>query len=418
MSDVASEDGEKKLGIGANITWNAVGNFVYLFLQWVLTYVVVRILGYEEAGVFSLATALGNSFYCVAYYSMRNYQVSDVSNEFSESTYLLSRYATSAVSLVLCCGFALVANYPLGTFACIMAFMMFRISEAISDVYQGMMQKRSRMDYVGISFLLRGVLCFAAFTLVVVVSGNLMMSIAAMAASSYAVVLTYDRAHGLRERVSNTSMGMVGKLLRVCLPLAVYGFLFNTMVQIPRLFIEGTLGTEQLGYYTTVAMPVVVVQVSASFFFAPLVTPMAERINSGDLPGFSSIVKKVLLFIAALSVVAAIVFGLLGEPALILAFGESIAPYSYLLPPLVACTVLTGLALFLAAVIVVVRRLRALLVSSAVCFLLTLVGSLPFINAFGLNGASFILIVSLTIFCISTAIAIVAEIRQMDNMWV
>ncbi|MBQ3301868.1 MAG: hypothetical protein IJH04_06985, partial [Eggerthellaceae bacterium] len=202
------------------------------------------------------------------------------------------------------------------------------------------------------------------------------------------------------------------------LPLAVYGFLFNTMVQIPRLFIEGTLGTEQLGYYTTVAMPVVVVQVSASFFFAPLVTPMAERINSGDLPGFSSIVKKVLLFIAALSVVAAIVFGLLGEPALILAFGESIAPYSYLLPPLVACTVLTGLALFLAAVIVVVRRLRALLVSSAVCFLLTLVGSLPFINAFGLNGASFILIVSLTIFCISTAIAIVAEIRQMDNMWV
>lgn len=398
---------EKKIGIKAGIVWNTVGNFIYLFSQWLLTYVVVRALGYESAGIFSLSMALANSFFGIAAYTMRNYQTSDVEGRYSANTYIKSRYFTCAAFIVICFIYALVNGYDSYALACIGVYAIFKVTEALSDVYQGILQLRFRLDYVGISFAIKGIAEFIFFLIAILVVRDLLVALVVLTITSFAIVLGFDYRKACSGRnLGLTSFQAVKSLLIACLPMAIYGLLFNATGQIPRLFIESSLGAEALGYYTSVAMPVVIVQVSASFVFSPLVTPLAQYLHDGNNAQFTSMMKKVLLSIAVISVVSIVGFVLLGDWLLVLLFGESIAPYTYLLLPLVICTILTALAWFVASVVTILRNLNILVVLSAIGLGIVILGGKPFIDMFGMNGASFILAIALGVFTIGCSISI------------
>lgn len=413
---ISSMEAEHPLSTKENIIWNSVGNFIYLVSQWLLTYVVVRTLGYESAGIFSLAMSIGTSFYCIASYTMRNFQVSDVVDEYSPNTYLLSRHLTCALSIVACLAFVLANGYDQYTLLCLMAYMLFKASDALSDAFQGIMQKKMRMDYIGISFAIKGILEFILFYAALVLVGDLLTAIIVLAVVSYGVIAVYDRRMALKNVTrGSSSWAQISSLLLTCLPIAVYGFLFNTAAQAPRYFIEGVLGAEQLGYYTSVAMPVVIIQVCANYLFSPLITPMAQHLHDGEVAEFMAILKKTLLAIIVVSVVAFAGFALCGEWLLTLLFGESIVGYTYLLNPLILCTILTALAWFLSAVITIIRKLMALLVASSAMFAIVVIGSVPFIELFGLNGASFILAIALAVFTSACAVIVYQAFRNPET---
>lgn len=406
---------DRPLSIKTNIIWNTAGNFVYLLSQWLLTYVVVLTLGYGEAGVFSLAMSIGNSLSTIATYTMRNYQVSDVAHTFSDSTYKASRYATSLVALAVCIVFIAANGYSSYIASCIVVFMIFKLSEAISDVYQGILQKESRMDFIGISFIIKGVSGVFAFTTAILVTRSLFLALLGLCLASFAVVIFYDKRRASSfssKKAEPTQRSEIFALLKICLPIAVFGLLFNSMGQLPRYFLEAQLGTEMLGIYASVAMPVVIVQVSASFIFAPLATPFAIYLDKGDIHSFKRLFVKVLFFIGALSAVALLAFGLFGEWLLQLLLGPSITDYAYLVMPLVVCTILTAASWFLSTVLIITRKLKELLVASVLAFVIVTAGSIPAINGYGMNGASFVLIAALIVFVAGNAIALAGDIRQ------
>lgn len=419
MNDAATDidspkgNSEQPLSTRANMVWNSIGNFIYLFSQWLLTYVVVRVLGYENAGFFSLAMTLGTSFYCIALYTMRNFQTSDIKNEYTPRTYLWSRYLTCTLSVIVSAVFSILNGYEPYTLLCIVVYTLFKSSEALADVYYGIMQKKLRMDYIGISFAAKGIAEFLVFLIVVVITHNLLSAIASLVMISFAIVFLYDRRMALLNvDQGDATWATVKALLIVCLPIAVYGFLFNTSAQLPRYFIELTLGAEQLGYYTSIAMPVVIVQVFANFIFAPLITPMAQHLHDGNRSEFNRMLWRTIIAITLISIAAFVGFGLFGNWFLIVLFGDSIAPYTYLLNPLILCTILTALAWFLSAVVTVLRRLKTLLALSSVMFVMITAGSVPFINQFGLNGGSFILALALAIFVTGCAASIFRASRN------
>ena len=63
--------------------YNSVGFIVYLFCQWLITIVVVRLSNYEDAGILSLAMSINNILYAISTFGLRNYQVSDIENKYS-----------------------------------------------------------------------------------------------------------------------------------------------------------------------------------------------------------------------------------------------------------------------------------------------------------------------------------------------
>ena len=406
------------LGIAQNMAWNSIGNVVYLGAQWSLTFFVVRFLGYGPAGVFSLAMSVGNTVCALAAYSMRNFQASDVDQVFSDRQYVLSRVATSVVSAVATAVFVLCQPYDIETAICVMGYGVFKISEAFSDVYQAIQQKHLRMDYVGKAYILKSLLETVVFCLVILLTRSLPLAVCALGLISFAVILTYERITARRlagsdydrstQHADSSAFEAVRDLLIACAPMAVYGVVFNTFVQVPRYQLEALCGKEALGIYASVAMPVTLVQIAANYLFTPLTTPMAMLRSEGDTKGFMRIFAKVTISILAVSVFAFIVAALIGEQVYRLMYGDSIVEYVYLMFPLIVCSVLTALAWFFANTLTVMRRLGILLAGSLLALVVALLAGTPFITAFGMNGASYACATALLVFVLVMVVGLLS----------
>ena len=110
--------------IGRNLIWYSAGYTVYMFSLWLITIVVVRLSGYEDAGVLSLAMSSTSVFYAISMWGMRSFQVSDITEEYSDNTYITSRLITSSLALIICIIFILISGYDRNTRICILLYIV------------------------------------------------------------------------------------------------------------------------------------------------------------------------------------------------------------------------------------------------------------------------------------------------------
>ena len=57
--------------------WNMIGSTIYAMASMILTYLTIRIISGKEGGIFAIGLTLGQMFIYIAYYEMRNFQVTD-----------------------------------------------------------------------------------------------------------------------------------------------------------------------------------------------------------------------------------------------------------------------------------------------------------------------------------------------------
>ena len=71
-----------------NMIWNMTGSFFYAFASMVLSFLVLRIAGEEQGGIFSFGfSTLGQQMFIVAYFGIRPFQITDGTGEYSFGDY-------------------------------------------------------------------------------------------------------------------------------------------------------------------------------------------------------------------------------------------------------------------------------------------------------------------------------------------
>lgn len=381
---------KKKLTIRQSIIWNTWGSVVYLGVQWLQTIFVARLLGFEEAGLFSLAMSVTNIFYAFANYGMKNFQISDVDWKYSATDYVSSRLATSAIALVSCVVFALSNQYDIEQIICITIYMVFKISEAIFDVLSGFYQKQWRMDYLGKSMMMRAVLMLVIFPSVIWVTRSLLWAIIAMTVVVFGVILLYDMRITLQiESIKFCFTSLrIKPLLLECLPLAVCSILSTSVGSIPRYFLEMYEGNEKLGIYASVAMPTLIVQMASTYIFNPMVTVFSESFNQKAKEQFLKTLRQCIMAIVAIAIVALVGGKIFGRFGLRLLYGDSILMYEYLLIPLIVCTITTACVWLFTGVLTVTRNFKALLLGNGCSVVFCIVLSILLIPIWDMQGAT------------------------------
>ena len=172
----------------ANILYNSFGTMFYYGCQWLTTILIVRLSGYQDAGNYSLAMTFTAAFAIFALFNTRQYQVSDVKGEYSDKTYITSRYIAMGAAFLICAIGLLFNAYTPYQWGIILLYMVFKCVEAWVDVYHGICQKKGRMDFICYSFLMRGVLMIVSFCGLIYITGNLMYGVLAMTVSTFLVV--------------------------------------------------------------------------------------------------------------------------------------------------------------------------------------------------------------------------------------
>lgn len=389
---------ENGLSVKKNILYNTIGSFFYLGCQWLTTIIIVHLGSFEMAGDLSLAISLTNTFTAVANYGMRNYQVSDVNNKYSASNYVTLRYLTCIAAFVLCILFIVVnGHYNMNQQLVIGTYMVFRVSEAISDVFQGIQQKVYRMDYIGISFVIRGIISVLLFSLGLIVAHNLVIAIVIMAFGTFAVIFLYDYrvCCGIQKLKISIDKTIIKALLE-CTPLMVTLVLTTACVLIPRYYLEKLYGSEILGYYASVATPAVIVQSLCIVVYTPLTTMIAESYEQKDNKAYRSVVIKSIAAMLVFSLFSLAGSWLLGEWGLKLLFGEDIVKYVYLFVPAILTTILMAFIYYFNMILTIARKLKGIMIINALSVLCIFLLSPGLVGRYDMSGVNYALIIGLT----------------------
>lgn len=381
--------------------YTIIGNFVYLFALWALTVIVVRFsTDYYAAGVLSLAMTITNIFYIIASYGVRAYQVSDINKKYTDQEYILSRIITIAVAFAACLVYTLLTGYRSAeTFVPIMLYMVYKCFEAASDVFYGIFQNNDRYDYLCISMSVKGILSAVVFTLALMFGLSLSAAILAMIAVAFLTLLLLDIRWCLKFTkplvfFNSKEFKIVMKMLASLAILIIIPISQPVLMSIPRVYFEQHFSTEQLGIYSSVSAPTVVITTFVTCAMMPYIPLFAKYYIDNDKKKLYRLTGIVLAFALAFGVFAFVIGYFFGEWGLQLLYGKSIAGHRDILLLVIIVTTLSAITLCMDTIFISIRKIPLpsviLIIGCVICWLIT-----PyFVNTYEMRGVTYALILA------------------------
>lgn len=384
------------LSIRANMMWNSCGSIINLACTWLMTVVVLRLSrGFDAAGQFSYIMSVYATFVSVVDFRIYVFQISDLHNERTLGEYFALRCITSAIGLTLVMGYSFVVSDS-SLWLSIFFYALYKIAGTLLDSFHALEQINHRMDYMGISYGLQGVVSLGLFVVVFGTTQNLTITMAAMLLGVVAIGVFYDLPHALlfSEFVPGISWRRARDMLLECLPAVVALMAISASISVPRQCLMALSGEAALGIYGTVAAPVAIVQTGATYIYNPLLSYFSEAFDRGDGKRFSFLMAITLGAILGIGVLCAVAVNLLGPFAYRLVYGEEIVQYLYLLVPMVFAALAIAFLGFMNNLVVAVRMSSTTFWGALAALAISLSTMAPLIRVCGLNGVSFCNLIS------------------------
>lgn len=378
-----------------NTIFNLIGCLAYQGCQWLVTILVVYIAGFEASGYLAFAMAIGNVFLPLATFNLRTYQVSDVSDNYSHGCYFAFRVRMILFALVATCVYSLITVKDISFVPSILAYLLFKIDESVCDVLSGVDQRFQRMDYIGVSQFLRGVLLLAGFSIGAYVSGNVAYGIIGMWLPCFFMTVFYDIPHvrRLTDLDINIHRSEFIDIFKSCLPLAISALMFSLTTTIARQLFGNTYGAEQLGIYASIATPAILIQAASRYLYAPLLTPLALAYRDGYSKLRTAFCQYTSRLVSATVFIGLVLF-FLAPQLLNLLFGPSVSKLAIVFDFMLIATFLNAFINYLSDFLVVCEDYRTPLLASIISLVACCLFVYPFESFIGMNGINVTLLVS------------------------
>lgn len=377
----------------SSFIWNMTGSMLVAFQSVILLMIITRTVGLIEAGIFTIAYANANLFLNIGKYGMRNFQVSDVTRQFSFSEYHMSRRITTLamliVSMIYVLWSAFANEYSLEKTAIIIWMCIFKLPDAIEDVYYGDYQKKGRLDVGGKALALRLFFTLILFSICLVVFKNLLWSLRIATVATFLIMIYFIGVtkREFYEEPYKDNRNVV-TLLKQCFPLAMGAFLSFYIGNAPKYAIDSMLSDEIQACYGFIAMPVFVIGLLNGFIFNPILYKISALWNQNKIKEFLSRVVVQVVIIVLITFICIIGAYIIGIPVLSLLYNTDLSSYKTELMLLLLGGGFLGLTGLLSTVITIIRCQTGLLYGYGLVALLAFVFSNPIVSKFQMRGAA------------------------------
>ncbi len=281
-----------------NFTWNSMGVGLNAFLSPLFLMIVSRVMGIREAGFFALAFATSVLLSNIGLYNTRNYQITDVRGSHSDSVYLNARMVTALFMVIAVASYSLTKLANPSLFWDLLLLGIWRVPETISDVMHGTLQMNHRLDLVGKSLLLRGILCIIVFAASVCLTHNLVLAGILLICVNFVVLFFYDlRNYRKINPTHKTRLNyLVKDLLVICFPLFLISLLYSFFINAQRYSID-IFGTPEIQtVYSIIILPASMIWVIFTMVLNPILPHLSELHYQRN---FREFVRKILWLIGA-----------------------------------------------------------------------------------------------------------------------
>ena len=302
-----------------NMIWNMVGSFCYAFASMVLSFLVMRMIGDAQGGIFAIAfSVVGQQMFIVAYFGTRPFQITDEAYEFTMGDYFRHRVITCAAAVILGILYLTASGYTAEKCAVIFLMVCYKVIDGFADVFESEFQRNGSLYLTGKSNTFRTILSVSVFLAVLAVTKNLVVSCGAAVGAQAAGVVLFDIT--IIKRLDGVSWslkkGSVKALFCSTFLLFISTFLDFYIFSSAKYAIDAHVNDAASGYFNIIFMPTSVINLVAGFVIRPFLTPLSEYWNRMRYQDFKRLVLRIGVVILGLSVLAVGAAWFIGKPVL------------------------------------------------------------------------------------------------------
>ncbi len=369
--------------------WNSIGSFLQSAISPILLIVITRLNGVGDSGLFSFAMSLSVVFWAISLWGGRTYQVSDVKKEFSSGDYIVVRFISSLIVAVFSISFCVLSGYDLIKTELIMVLVSFKILESIADSMYGVLQIHNRLYIAGISLTMKSVFSFMLFTLVDILTKNIIYGALSIFIVNIVVVIFYDipwMKHVESVGLTKKNIMQAGKIMKKTAEVFVVVFLTMFSLNIPRYFLD-KYHYDQIGYFGIMAMPITLLTLFISFVLQPNVVNLSELLKKKKIKEFTKIVSKIDFITFTLGILFVVSSYLIGVWALNTVFGIDINNFRIDLTIMVIGAVANAFVSIYVNLLIILRRFKGQFYTLLVTNILAVILSVYLIDRLAMLGS-------------------------------
>ena len=302
-----------------NMIWNMIGSFCYAFASMVLSFLVMRLAGEEQGGIFSFGySTLGQQLFIVAYFGIRPFQITDGKGEYSFGDYLRHRKLTCLLALAgggsYLALLAALGRYSPEKAVILVLLVFYKVADGYADVYESEFQRQGSLYLTGKSNCFRTILSVSVFTLFLAMGGELLPACLAAAGAQVGGFLLFNRsvAKALPGMNWKRGNGQTRRLFSETGLLFVSVFLDFYVFSAAKYAIDSRMTDSASGYFNLIFMPTSVIYLVANFVIRPFLTRLTVLWNGRRFSDFLRQLARIGLIILGLTVLAVGLTALLG----------------------------------------------------------------------------------------------------------
>ncbi len=263
---------------GHDYIFNTVGSAAWGALFPALTVVATQLSGVERAGQFTMAFTTATLLLYIGNYGVKTYQISDIDETESFSSYCIQRLMTVGIMLVVGFLYCALRGYDNSMWLISAGAYGYRALDALSDCFEARLQQQDKLYLAGLSQTVRSVVPVVIFTLLLLITGSLEVASIALAVAAIFSFLLFTmpltRLETTRSR--KPSAIEIREIFVECFAAFLSLFLFALIENIPKFAMEGVLTYDSQVYFTALYFPAQSLLMIVGFVYRPQLVRIAN----------------------------------------------------------------------------------------------------------------------------------------------
>lgn len=404
-----------QLSLKKNFSWNFIGSLVYSASQFFILILLAKIGNPAMVGLYSLGLAVTAPIVMLTNLQLRQIQATDTTGYYKFNEYFGLRIVTGVIAIIISLIVIVIGGYDYNKGLIILLVAMTKIMDSYSDVVYGQLQQRERMDYIGKSRIIKGILTIVIMAIILLLTNSLYISLIMLNITWLFIFLIYDKKK-VKLFIMNIKPSFdyykVKKLIVLALPLGAVLMIGSLNTNLPRIFVEKIQGAEALGYFASIAYLLVV----GNTFIQSVgqaAAPRLAKLYKGKLyNNFKKLISKLILLGISIGLVGTGIAIVFGKYILRVIYDSSYADYNHILILIMVAGIFSFSSSFSGYSITAMRFFKIQPIVGIISLTVTLVCSLILIPTYGLNGAAYTLIVGAFVELISKITVIVIGLKR------
>ncbi len=313
--------------------WNTASGVINAGQSAIILILISYFLTNIDAGIYTIAIAIGNIVSVFSKYGMRNYQVTDIEEKYNFNQYLSCRIITIFITLFFVIAYLFVqyflGNYYLEKILIVLFISLWYLIESIEDVYYGMYQQKGRLDIGAKFFTIRLLISAILMCGLIFFKISLLISSIFTFIISLAFALIFIRKTIGKFQINKVTINLKNALniLLICFPLSLATTLSIYIGNSPKYFIDFNLNDTSQAIFGYLMMPAFTIMVINQFIYQPIIRDLGELWYKNEKNVFVRKVFIQYIVVAFITLITIALGATLGIPVLNILYNTSLESY-------------------------------------------------------------------------------------------